>query len=109
MRLRRRAIICAGLLLLTLSVSSQNRTRGQVRNREGGPEPKCQIDFVWNQGPGLTYRVYSDQDGFFYLDDPNPGLYAVTVTQGDRSYPISKDVYIDKEGNLKPSVLVVPW
>ena len=73
MRLRRRAIIFAGLLLLTLSVSSQNRTSGQVRNRDGGPEPKCQIDFFWNQGPELTYRVYSDHDGFFFLNDPNRG------------------------------------
>ena len=108
MRLRRRAIIFAGLLLLTLSVSSQNRTSGQVRNRDGGPEPKCQIDFFWNQGPELTYRVYSDHDGFFFLNDPNRGSYAVNVTQGNRFHQI-KDVYIDKQGNLKPSVLVVPW
>jgi hypothetical protein len=109
MRLRRRAIICAGLLVLTLiGLSSQPRTRGQVRNRDGGAQPNCQIDFFRNPGTELTYRVYSDQNGYFYLDGPNPGPYAVNVTQGDRFYRIDK-VYIDEKWNLNPPTLVVPW
>ena len=110
-RLRRVVLVCMSLLLLTALSSQQTRVRGQIKNRDGAPESQCQVDFYWGNQQDITYRVYSDQNGYFYLDDPKYGSYLVVVAQGPRTYRFS-DVSVFNEGSktlLKPDVLVVPW
>lgn len=107
--MRRLAVICTSLLLLTALSAQQNRVRGQIRNGNGGPEPQCQVDFFWNQQQELTYRVYSDKNGFFYLDNPRPGPYHVVVSRGTNAYSLN-DVSVSADGaKLVPDVFVVPW
>jgi hypothetical protein len=110
-RMRRVAIICVSLLLLTALSAPQNRLRGQVRNRSGGGESQCQIDFYFGKDPQPLYKIYNDQNGYFYLDDPKPGQYQVVVSQGTRNYRF-QDVSISNDGSksyLNPDVFVVPW
>jgi len=104
--MRRRAMICVAFLLLSVvGHAFQNRVRGQIRDSNGGPQAQCQIDFYRPNQPNLMYRVYSDQGGFFYLDNPERGPYSVTVSQGNRSNRF--DVTITN--SLNPEVLVVRW
>ena len=107
--MRRRAIlICVAFVLLTMAdLTSQSRLRGQVRNRNGGAESQCQIDFYFKQEPQPSYRVYSDSNGYFYLDNPQDGPYSVTVNQGNRSDRFDK-VQI-RDAKLIPDILVVNW
>ena len=107
--MRHRAmLICVAFLLLTVgNLASQVRVQGQIRNRNGGPESQCQVDFHYRGDQQPSYRVYSDTNGYFYLDNPSSGPYVVRVYQGNRSYIFDK-VHIDG-AKLVPDVLVVNW
>lgn len=110
-RARSVAVVCIALLLLTTLAAYQNRARGQIRNRDGAPVSQCQVDFYLGREPQPSYRVYSDRNGFFYLDNPTAGRYQVLVSQGKRSYRFD-EVSIKNDGSksyMRPDVLVVPW
>jgi hypothetical protein len=96
------------LLLLTVCASvaeaRQQQLRGQVVNRDGVAQ-ECQVDFYL--GRDLAYRLTSDRQGYFYLNNPKFGDYRVIVVQGSRRNEF-KRVAIDANG-LHPPTLVVPW
>ena len=97
------------LLLLIVCASSadaqQKRTlRGQVVNRDGVGQ-QCQIDFY--KGNDVAYRLSSDKQGYFYVNNAEFGTYRVVVVQGNRQEEFNK-VTIDSNG-LRPPTLVVRW
>jgi len=100
------AALCLGLFLIWTSAYAQQLS-GRVINRDGRPQPGCQIEFYQNPNAPPLYRLVSNGDGFFYLP-PNPreGQYTVWVRQGQQGFPIS--VTIDVYG-LHPSTFVVTW
>jgi hypothetical protein len=98
-------LIWAGILLLSvIDLPAQNRIRGRVVDRNGAPRAQCQVEF--NVGQQQRYRVYSDPSGYFFLDSPQRGTYAVVVSQGSRSAQFKVTV---NEFGLSPAVLVVSW
>ena len=99
----------ASLLLLLIvcapvADTRQQQLRGQVVNRDGQAQ-QCQIDFY--AGADLAYRLTSDRQGYFYLNNPKFGAYRVIVVQRNRQNEF-KRVTIDANG-LHPATLVVPW
>jgi len=99
----------AGLALLVLAwtlpmAARQGQVRGQVVNRDGVPQ-QCQVDFY--AGADLAYRLTSNGQGYFYVNNPRGGAYRVVVLQGNRQSEFRR-VTIDDYG-LHPATLVVPW
>jgi hypothetical protein len=94
------------LLLLVIGFAAHTlaqQFRGQVVNRDGVPQ-RCQVEFFI--GNDLQLRVFTDDQGYFYVNNPKWGGYRVSVTQGPNRNDI--DVSIDQYG-LHPSTLVVRW
>jgi hypothetical protein len=94
------------LIIWTLAYPQQ-QVSGKVVNRDGAPQPGCLIEFVSN-GNGPTYHVTSNNEGFFYLNNPQRGKYTVQVRRGQQRNSVT-DVTIDDSGRLSPSTLVVSW
>jgi hypothetical protein len=95
------------LLVLTFSLplsAGQKQVRGQVANRDGVPQ-QCQVAFY--TGADLAYRLASNGQGYFYINNPRAGAYRVVVVQGSRQAEFRR-VTIDDSG-LHPATLVVPW
>lgn len=94
-----------GQSLIAVGVQSQARAVGYVRSRSGVGLPGCQLDFYGAQG-NLAYRVYTDQGGAFFIDNPRRGDYSVRIVQGGKSHQLR----ITSDGRtISPSTLVVPW
>jgi hypothetical protein len=98
------------LLLVTIcgltGHARQRQVRGQVVNRDGVPQ-QCQVDFFMTTGTDPQYRLTSNREGYFYLNDPRNGTYRVVVVQRNQHEEF-KRVTIDQSG-LHPSTLVVRW
>jgi hypothetical protein len=96
------AMLCVGLLLLE-TVAYAQQVKGTVINRDGAARSGCQVDFA---GKAATYRVWTNPEGAFFLDNPLHGDYTVTVRQGDLSQTFQ--VFVNQDG-LHPSNLAVDW
>lgn len=96
---------CVVTLSLAVGLGAQNRAVGRVLNRNGVGVSGCQLDFY--SGGQVTYRVYTNQSGTYFIDSPKQGSYSVTVMQGGRSVQIN--VTIDNKQNISPNPLSVPW
>jgi hypothetical protein len=96
------------LLILIVYASSadalQQQVRGRVVNRDGAAQ-QCQVDFYADKD--LAYRLTSDKQGYFYLNNPRFGTYRVVAVQGNRRDEF-RAVTIDQYG-LHPPTLVVQW
>ena len=100
------ATLCRGLLIIWISAYAQQQVRGRVINRNGRPQAGCQIEFSGNPNAPPTYSITSNNDGWFFLNNPQQGTYTVRVRQGQQQYTVT--VTIDDRG-LHPSTLVVSW
>jgi len=100
------------LLLLFLIVcgpageARQQQIKGQVVNRDGVPQ-QCQVDFYIGSNSNPVWRLTSDKQGYFYINNPRDGGYRVVVVQGSQQDEF-KRVSIDQYG-LHPATLVVRW
>ena len=97
---------CVVMLSLAVGLAAQNRAVGRVLNRNGVGLSGCQLDFYYGGQGQVTYRVYTDQGGTFFIDGPKSGRYSVTVMQGGRSVQIP--ITIDRL-SISPNPLSVPW
>ena len=95
-------MLCLGLLILCILADAQPQAAGRVINRDGTPQPGCQIEF--RVGNVRKYGATSNNDGRFYLN-ANPGAYNVRVMRGQQVL-IQLNVTVDAQG-LHPSTLVI--
>jgi hypothetical protein len=93
-------------LIIWISAYAQQQVRGRVINRSGIPQAGCLIEFFSNPNEPPTYSIKSDNDGWFYLNNPRQAKYTVSVRQGQQQYSVTAT--IDDRG-LHPSTLVVSW
>ena len=71
---------CVVMLSVAVALSAaQNRAVGRVFNRNGVGLSGCQLDFYYGGQGQVTYRVYTDQSGTYFIDGPRNGSYSVTV------------------------------
>jgi hypothetical protein len=101
-----RLMTCVVALSLAVGLAAQNRATGRVLNRSGVGLSGCQLDFYYGGQGQVTYRVYTDQSGTYYIDGARNGSYSVTVMQGGRSVQIP--VTVDRL-TISPNPLSVPW
>jgi hypothetical protein len=99
------AVVCLGLLALGVVASAQ-QVSGRVINRSGTPQAGCQVEFTLDGSKVPAYRVTTNNTGYFYLNNPAKGTYAVLVRQGQQRFSIT--VTIDAYG-LHPSSLLATW
>jgi hypothetical protein len=92
------------LFVCTAIGEAQQQVRGQVVNRDGAAQ-QCQLAFY--AGSEVVYRVTTDRQGYFYLNNPRYGTYRVVAVQGSRQGDFSR-VTVDGSG-LHPATLVVQW
>jgi hypothetical protein len=97
------AILSLGLLFLSILGQAQPQASGRIINRDGAPQPGCQIEF--RVGNARRYGAASNNDGRFYVK-PAPGKYTVRVTRGQQVL-IQLDVTVDSQGGLHPSTIVI--
>jgi len=98
---------CVVMLSVAVALSAaQNRAVGRVFNRNGVGLSGCQLDFYYGGQGQVTYRVYTDQSGTYFIDGPRSGSYSVNVMQGGRSVQIR--VTINAQ-TISPNPLSVPW
>ena len=99
------AILCVSAAL----VAQAPRAVGRVQSRNGYGLSGCQLDFFFNDGRDpLSYRVYTDQGGTFFIDAARPGPYLVVILQGGRRFDVHLTVSNDQR-RFFPEVLEVPW
>lgn len=96
----------AVVLFACVALAAQVRAVGQVQSRSGVGLSGCQLDFYFGGQGQVVHRVYTDQGGTFFVDNPRNGNYSVTVLQGSRSVSFNVSV---NGSNLSPRVLQVPW
>ena len=94
------------VLGLTVGLAAQTRVVSSVQSRNGVGLSGCQLDFYYGGQGQVTYRVYTDQGGTFFIDNPHNGDYSVTILQGGRSFQVRVTI---SGRTISPSPLVVPW
>ena len=97
---------CVVVLSLAVGLAAQTRVVGRVESRNGFGLSGCQLDFYYGGQGEVTFRVYTDQGGTFFIDDPRNGEYSVTILQGGRSFQVRVTI---SGKTISPSPLVVPW
>jgi hypothetical protein len=97
------AMLCVALLILCIISYAQPQASGRVINRDGTPQPGCQVEF--RVGNERRYVATSDNDGRFYLR-PSAGTYSVSVMRGQQRLA-TLTVVVDDRGGLHPSALVI--
>lgn len=90
----------------SLMARVQTRAVGYVRSRNGVGLSGCQLHFYYGGGGSVTYSVYTDQGGAFFINDPRNGRYAVNIVQGGRTVQVPVTI---NRGTINPNTLVVPW
>lgn len=85
------------------AVFSAQQFRGQVVNRDGVAQ-RCQVEFFI--GSNFMFGVATNNQGYFYVNNPRLTSYRVVVSQGQarNEFQVSIDQY-----GLHPSTLVVRW
>lgn len=97
---------CVVVLSLAVGLAAQYRVVGSVQSRNGVGLSGCQLDFYYGGQGQVTYRVYTDQGGTFFIDNPQNGDYSVTILQEGRSFQVRVTI---SGKTISPSPLVVPW
>ena len=95
-------ILCLALFVILAFAGAETQVVGKVVTRSGSAQAGCQVEF---SGPAI-YRVTTNNDGNFFLSNPQYGSYSVLLRQGQLQARVN--VTIDARG-LRPPTLVVNW